>query len=237
MRILHLGKKTRADLNRLLALIVAAAPAFAAHGGVASLHEQPLEEKIRESDHVYHVAITSIDERFYVEDGAQQLCGTNYSVRIIETLKGLSRGELKLSVYTSPLPFEIEPLRRGDELVVLIADEKDSARRTADPEGSASAGHANTESECLRQLSSIRLTKTNESAFLLERSQAKDEAPQELWFRYMSGHTAMPAASSLEVRRRSERCLDAECRKTGFFVARWTEVRRLICSWSNNKKS
>ncbi len=216
----------------LMALAALFAAESAAQGMIVSVRQQTFEEKIREADLVYHVQIESIAEHFFIEDDMEQMCGANYAVTIIEAFKGTGGELLSFSVDASPLPFAIEPLKPGDDLLVLVSHVDGNAIEASEPAGDIeTVATAESRSECLRRLSPVRLSASNESAFVLERRTEGGESPDGLWLRYMRSRTAMPDEPDLKNQRYREDCLTSSCAKSVFHIVKWAVLRTLIRSW------
>lgn len=221
-------------LAGLSALLNVLALSTAAEARIIS-EPHTLQSKVQDADSVYQIRVSAVQEETFIDGQTARLCGTNYSVEILERFKGRDRRDLVFAAYSTPLVAEYEKVEAGMELLVLVSE----VPRESDPYARVvpdvvltppSAAHR----ACLRRLSPIRLVSEREAAFLLYQPSTGNSESRQVWMVFALSATSMPKDPALDLKPLSEsvpKYDDIDVRPPYWLVA-WEPMRQWIRSWS-----
>jgi hypothetical protein len=205
---------------------------LAAHATGMFHTPQPLEASIAAAEVMVRARVLTISREVATEGSKREYCGTNYQMETLVTLKGQLPQRFTFSSYGSPHALPFYEVAVGDELLLLL---NQSAGNEFLSWNVASDVIRETPSSaqqltCARKLSKWKLSRADESSFLLlpRKSSSADQSP---WIVYARSRTIMPSAAAAQDTPYDPACEGESCQRDFRRMVPWSFVEPEIRRW------
>jgi hypothetical protein len=230
MRVLALISSSLARSAALVAL------SMSAHA--QDFHtRQPLWQSVAAANVVVHARVLATAKQLAPEGSSRGYCGTNYEMEVLATFKGDLRQRFTLSAYGSWISLPFYEVAVGDELLLLLTQAEGNnfpnsgvARDVIHKPLSPAQQLA-----CSRKLSKWKLSRTNESGFLLV-PRKSSSGEQSLWFAFVGSRTLVPPVAAAKEIPFDEACEGEPCREVVRRMVPWPLVEGEIRRWLSETK-
>lgn len=197
---------------------------------------QDLRQSVLEAALVVRGRVERISRQDYTTETGNRYCGTNYSVQVLETYKGLASPQVEFATYTSPSPFPYREVREGEELLLLLRSTSEPLDPILRDKPDVIAGKPSAaKMECLTRLSRNRLSgRRGHGAFVLERFRASASEGDYVWLTYVRSFTKISHHSGIDDRPYDRDCQGNDCETDTRRRVLWTSVEPCIREWTKS---
>ena len=215
---------------RVLALMLVAV-SLAAHAQDFHIR-QPLRQSIAAANVVVHARVMAVSKQFAPEGSDLGYCGTNYEMEILAAFKGGLRQRFTFSAYGAWIALPFYEVAVGDEVLLLLTQAEGNdfpnsgvARDVIHEPPSVAQQLA-----CERKVSKWKLSRADESAFLLV-PRKSSSAEQTLWIGFVRSRTIMPSVAAAKEMPFNEACQGESCQRDLRRMVPWPLVEGEIRRW------
>ena len=193
---------------------------------------RPLEQSVAAAEVVVRARVLTISSEAADEGSKREYCGTNFVMEAVQILKGKLPQRFTFSSYGPPHALPFYEVVVGDELLLLLS-------RSAGNEFLSWNSASDVISEppsraqqltCARKLSNWKLSRADESAFLLV-PRKSSSGEQALWIAFARSRTIMPSAAAAREVTYDEACEGEQCQRDFRRVVPWPFVEPEIRRW------
>lgn len=214
-------------------LTLLATVSLAAHATTVVHIPQSIEKSIGAADVVVHARVVATSKEFYQDNSKQRYCGANYEMEALSTFKGKLQRRFRFSSFDSPVALPFYDVSVGDQLLLLL--NRDNENPAVDP-GAIDGPWSSAEGvACLRKLATLRLSRADESGFLLV-PRKSSSAEQLLWIAFARSRTVMPSVAAAKEMPYSEECEGESCQRDLRRMVPWPLVEGEIRRWLRETK-
>jgi len=192
-----------------------------------------LEGSVNTAAIIAEVKITAIRERTFSKSGEPFPCGTDFSVDVLEQLKGPRQSELTFSIIGQPHPMFEHYVKPGDELLVLLVP-----RAIHDaPEGEAAdiirGEPSQAELNCRETLAAHTLLGGDKGGFIVINRSARTRTDTEFvkWLVYTQSRTVMATQLKRYEIFYKQGCTEENCWRDGRRMVPWEAAKSEIIRW------
>lgn len=193
--------------------------------------QQPLQQSIAAADVVVHARVVAVSKELSPEGSSRGYCGTNYDMETLAVFKGKLQQRFRFSAYGSWIALPFYDVAVGDELLLLLTQAagndfpnsgvaRDVIRKPLSPAQ---------QQACSRKLSEWKLSRADESGFLL--LARKSSSDHSLWIAFARSRTMMPPVAAAKEMSYDEACEGESCQKDLRRMVPWLLVEQEIRSW------
>jgi hypothetical protein len=229
---------------RLLALIcsslgrsaVLMAVSMAAHA-ITFQMKQPLWKSIAGADVVVSARVMAVSKQLAPEASSRGYCGTNYEMETLVAFKGNLHQRFTFSAYGAWIALPFYEVAVGDEVLLLLtqAEGNDFPNSGVAADVIHEPPSVAQQLACERKLSKWKLSRADESAFLLV-PRKSSSAEQSLWIAFARSRTLMPSGAAAKEMPFDEACQGEWCQKDLRRMVPWPLVEGEIRRWMSRTK-